>query len=170
MTREDAITNLGEGDGRKLVAVHQHFHGDIEGRALLIFPETKSMELVRASSVAICHSKNLWSSSRKRWRRLATSFSTLAWERSPTTCNTAADLAARSRVWPRSRVLQLAPPPNVADGVLFIYINFSRPGARHHGLHRDAPGFTVVDHAQRMLGRFIERVGESGIVTRPHVS
>ena len=31
-----------------LVAVHQVFEGDITGRALLIFPETKSLELVRA--------------------------------------------------------------------------------------------------------------------------
>src|SRR5678815_1873775 len=31
-----------------LVAVHQVFEGDITGRALLIFPEAKSLELVRA--------------------------------------------------------------------------------------------------------------------------
>jgi chemotaxis protein CheC len=48
VTRDEAIKNLGEGEGTRLVGVHQNFEGDIKGRALLIFPETKSIELVRA--------------------------------------------------------------------------------------------------------------------------
>ena len=48
VSREEAIKNLGERDAKRLVAVHQDFEGDIAGRALLIFPETKSLELVRA--------------------------------------------------------------------------------------------------------------------------
>ena len=48
LTRHEAIGVLvGEESGR-LVAVHQVFEGDINGRVLLIFPETKSLELVRA--------------------------------------------------------------------------------------------------------------------------
>ncbi len=35
-------------DAGELVAVHQAFDGEISGRALLIFPETNSLELVRA--------------------------------------------------------------------------------------------------------------------------
>jgi chemotaxis protein CheC len=48
VTREDAITHLSEREARRLVGVHQDFEGDISGRALVIFPETKSIELVRA--------------------------------------------------------------------------------------------------------------------------
>jgi chemotaxis protein CheC len=48
VTRAQAVANLGTGQTRRLVAVHQTFEGDITGRALLIFPEAKSMELVRA--------------------------------------------------------------------------------------------------------------------------
>lgn len=48
VTRTEAIANLSENANRRLVAVQQDFEGDIKGRALLIFPETKSMELVRA--------------------------------------------------------------------------------------------------------------------------
>lgn len=48
VTREEAIKNLGERESTRLVGVHQNFEGDINGRALLIFPETKSIELVRA--------------------------------------------------------------------------------------------------------------------------
>jgi chemotaxis protein CheC len=48
VTREEAVANLGKRENNRLVAVRQDFEGDITGRALLIFPEAKSMELVRA--------------------------------------------------------------------------------------------------------------------------
>jgi len=48
VTRDEAIRTLGERASTNLVAVHQVFEGDITGRALLIFPEAKSLELVRA--------------------------------------------------------------------------------------------------------------------------
>jgi chemotaxis protein CheC len=48
VSREGAIANLGKTESSRLVGVHQDFEGDIKGRALLIFPEQKSMELVRA--------------------------------------------------------------------------------------------------------------------------
>lgn len=46
--RDEAIHVLGGAEAKDLVAVHQVFEGDIIGRALLIFPEAKSLELVRA--------------------------------------------------------------------------------------------------------------------------
>lgn len=48
MGRPEAIRLLGERKSKKLVAVHQIFEGEITGRALLIFPEERSLELVRA--------------------------------------------------------------------------------------------------------------------------
>jgi chemotaxis protein CheC len=48
LQRHEAIRLLGEREEDKLVAVYQVFEGDIHGRALLIFPEKKSLELVRA--------------------------------------------------------------------------------------------------------------------------
>ena len=48
VSRARAVEILGEREESKLVAVHQAFEGDITGRALLLFPETKSLELVRA--------------------------------------------------------------------------------------------------------------------------
>jgi chemotaxis protein CheC len=47
VTRTEAARIIGERD-LDLVAVHQAFDGDLSGRALLIFPETNSLELVRA--------------------------------------------------------------------------------------------------------------------------
>lgn len=52
--RTRAIEILSKSEPGKLVAVHQMFEGPIYGRALLIFPEVKSLELVRAvTSVAL---------------------------------------------------------------------------------------------------------------------
>lgn len=48
LTRRQAIAALSEHAARRLVAVQQDFEGEITGRALLIFPETKSIELVRS--------------------------------------------------------------------------------------------------------------------------
>ena len=48
LTSERAAQLIGEREAGTLVAVHQSFHGDISGGALLIFPETNSLELVRA--------------------------------------------------------------------------------------------------------------------------
>jgi len=48
VTRDEAIANLRERDAKQLVGIHQDFDGDIRGRALLIFPEARSMELIRA--------------------------------------------------------------------------------------------------------------------------
>ena len=46
--RSHAAQMIGGHETTKLVAVRQDFQGDFAGRALLIFPETKSLDLVRA--------------------------------------------------------------------------------------------------------------------------
>ena len=48
VSRDQAAQIIGDQESDRLVAVHQSFDGDISGRALLIFPETNSLELVRA--------------------------------------------------------------------------------------------------------------------------
>jgi chemotaxis protein CheC len=48
LSREDAARTMSEREANALVGVHQSFEGDLQGRALLIFPEAKSLELVRA--------------------------------------------------------------------------------------------------------------------------
>ena len=47
LPRGEAARMMG-GENDRLVAVRQDFEGDFSGRAMLIFPETKSLELVRA--------------------------------------------------------------------------------------------------------------------------
>jgi chemotaxis protein CheC len=48
LSREDAARTMTEREANALVGVHQSFEGDLQGRALLIFPEANSLELVRA--------------------------------------------------------------------------------------------------------------------------
>jgi chemotaxis protein CheC len=47
-TRADAARAIGQQGSTRLVAVRQTFEGDFHGRAMLIFPEVNSLELVRA--------------------------------------------------------------------------------------------------------------------------
>jgi chemotaxis protein CheC len=48
LSKEAAAQIVGKHENRRLVAVRQDFSGAFSGRALLIFPETNSLELVRA--------------------------------------------------------------------------------------------------------------------------
>lgn len=48
VTQDMAATLIGQRESDRLVAVRQAFEGAFSGRALLIFPEPKSLELVRA--------------------------------------------------------------------------------------------------------------------------
>jgi chemotaxis protein CheC len=48
VSHKTAVALLGEREGDKLVAVRQDFSGAFAGRALLIFPQANSLELVRA--------------------------------------------------------------------------------------------------------------------------
>src|SRR5688572_16403403 len=48
VSRAEASRLINEHKNGRLVAIHQRFSGDLQGRALLIFPEVNSLELVRA--------------------------------------------------------------------------------------------------------------------------
>jgi chemotaxis protein CheC len=48
LPRSQAAGIIGDHQNARLVAVRQDFEGDFSGRAMLIFPETNSLELVRA--------------------------------------------------------------------------------------------------------------------------
>jgi chemotaxis protein CheC len=48
VTREEASKLVEKGNAKKLIAVQQSFEGPFAGKALLIFPEAQSLELVRS--------------------------------------------------------------------------------------------------------------------------
>jgi chemotaxis protein CheC len=126
MSRDIAIRTLSEKEVSHLVGVHQVFEGDITGRALLIFPDTKSLELVRAviggelsleeiielEQEALAETGNVILNS-----CLATIANSLE---SSLKISLPEVLRGES-----SRLFMLEPPPAAGTTVMFIYINFS---------------------------------------------
>jgi chemotaxis protein CheC len=124
--REEAIQALGEREAKNLVAVHQIFEGEITGRALLIFPEAKSLELVRAvigGDLPIEEMLELEQEALAETGNIILN-GCLA---------TMANLLERSLKISLPEILHgagteffnLDPPPEAGETVLFIYINFA---------------------------------------------
>jgi chemotaxis protein CheC len=138
VTRQEAIAALGERDSRPLVAVHQDFDGDLRGRALLIFPEAKSMELVRA---IVGNELSLEDIMELEQEALAETGNILLNACLATMANT---LQRTLRIsLPEvihghgTEFFDLTQGPSLGDSVIFIYINFSLR-------HRDIQGYIAM--------------------------
>lgn len=157
--REQAIADLGPHGVNRLVAVHQHFEGDIRGRALLIFPEAQSMELVRA---VVGDELSLEDIMELEQEAMAETGNVLL-----NTClGTIANNLRRSlRIsLPEviqgngSQLLSLSPEPCADDIVLFIYIDFSVRNRNIQGylaMLLDLPSLVAL---KSLLAEYIARV------------
>jgi len=126
VARERAVEILCEREARKLVAVHQTFDGDITGRALLIFPETKSLEIVRAVAGSDLSLEDVIDLEQEALAETGNIIlnGCLA---------TIANMLDRSLKMSLPEVLRgeaehffnLPPPPDAGDLVMFVYINFA---------------------------------------------
>ena len=156
VTRAEAIANLGENESRRLVAVQQYFEGDIKGRALLIFPEAKSMELVRA---VVGGDLSLEDITELEQEALAETGNILLNGCLATIAN---NLERSLRIslpeviyGQGSEFFNAA--PQIGDRVLFIYINFAM---RHRDIRGyiamllDIPSLIIL---KELLGDFIDR-------------
>jgi chemotaxis protein CheC len=138
--------------------VHQVFDGDIHGRALLIFPETRSLELVRAVTSGNLPLEDI----------LELEHEALA-ETGNIILNgclsTIANLLQRTLMISLPEILRgdsaslfsLPPPPEAGDFVLFVYINFSvreRDIQGYIALLMDLPSLEAL---KTLLGEFIQR-------------
>lgn len=169
ITREQAIANIGEQDAKRLVAVHQDFEGDIRGRAMLIFPEAKSMELVRA---VVGGDLSLEDIMELEQEALAETGNVLL-----NGClGTIANALQRSLKISLPEVIHgegaeffgLTPRSYVGDSVLFIYINFAvrqRDIKGYIAMLLDLPSLAAL---KGLLAAFIERTLGSTI-TPVHV-
>jgi chemotaxis protein CheC len=158
VTRTSAIAILAEREMNNLVAVHQVFEGDITGRALLIFPETKSLELVRAITGGDLPLEDIIELEQEA---LAETGNVLL-----NSClATIANMLQRSLKMSLPEVLRgnaatffsLAPPPEAGDVVMFLYINFAvreRDISGYIAMIMDMPSLTALTH---LLDEFIER-------------
>ena len=158
VSRAQAIAILAEREINNLVAVHQVFEGDITGRALLIFPETKSLELVRAITGGDLPLEDIIELEQEALAETGNILlnSCLA---------TIANMLRRSLKMSLPEVLRgnaaaffsLAPPPEAGDVVMFLYINFAireRDISGYIAMTMDLPSLTALT---RLLDEFIER-------------
>jgi len=158
VTRRRAIDILAERESDNLVAVHQVFEGDIGGRALLIFPETKSLELVRAITGGDLPLEDIIELEQEA---LAETGNVLL-----NSClATIANMLHRSLKMSLPEVLRgnastffsLEPPPEAGDVVMFLYITFAvreRDISGYIAMIMDMPSLTALTH---LLDEFIER-------------
>lgn len=158
VTRNRAIQVIAERASSNLVAVHQVFEGDIVGRALLIFPETKSLELVRAITGGDLPLEDIIELEQEALAETGNILlnSCLA---------TIANMLNRSLKMSLPEVLRgdastffsLAPPPDAGDVVMLLYITFAvreRDISGHIAMIMDMPSLTALTH---LLDEFIER-------------
>ncbi|GLH76673.1 hypothetical protein SSBR45G_15810 [Bradyrhizobium sp. SSBR45G] len=161
-TRARAIAILSEREISNLVAVHQVFEGDIAGRALLIFPETKSLELVRAITGGDLPLEDIIELEQEALAETGNILlnSCLA---------TIANMLHRSLKMSLPEVLRgdastffsLDPTPQAGDVVMFLYIDFAvreRDISGYIAMIMDLPSLAALVH---LLDEFIER--ETGI-------
>jgi chemotaxis protein CheC len=157
VTHEAAAEMIGGGEQGKLVGVEQDYAGDISGRALLVFPEVNSLELVRAVAGAAVP---------------PTEIPSIAPEALLETGNVVLQACLGSLGNMLQRNLDISTPSLVqgsarqllervsTEGVVFIYVNFVLRGRRVRGyiaLLMDLVAFTAL---KRLVGEFIRRETE----------
>lgn len=161
VNREEAIVVLRKEEPSTLVAVHQVFEGDITGRALLIFPETKSLELVRAVTSSDLPLEDIIDLEQEALAEtgniiLNSCLATIANQLQRTLRISLPEiLRGDSR-----SLFSLEPPPVAGDVVLFVYINFfikDRDLQGYIAMLMDMPSLTalkvlLIDYIGRIRG------------------
>jgi chemotaxis protein CheC len=156
--REEAIRTLGENEVVSLVGVHQVFEGDITGRALLIFPDTKSLELVRAVTGGDLSLEEIIELEQEALAEIGNIIlnGCLASMANMLRRNLKMSLPEVLRGEP-SIFFNLEPPPEAGELVMFLYINFavrSRDIRGYIAVLMDLPSLTAL---KVLLADFIER-------------
>jgi chemotaxis protein CheC len=159
VSRTRAVELLGKREAGQLVAVHQVFEGDMTGRVLLIFPETKSLELVRAVTGGELPLEDIIELEQEALAETGNIIlnSCLA---------TIANMLKRSLKMSLPEVLhgagpeffELAPPPEAGEVVMFLYIHFAMRKRDIHGyiaMLMDMPSLVAL---KGLLAEFIERM------------
>jgi chemotaxis protein CheC len=168
LRRARAIELLARNESAQLVAVHQIFEGDITGRALLIFPEAKSLELVRAVTNGDLPLEDIIELEQEALAETGNIIlnGCLA---------TLANMLQRTFKISLPEILRgngnllfnLPPPPNAGDVVLFVYINFavrSRDIQGYIAMLMDMPSLEAL---KVLLDDYIRRMEGGENVSRP---
>jgi chemotaxis protein CheC len=158
VSRDAAIATLAETGADNLVGIHQVFEGDITGRALLIFPDTKSLELVRAVTGGELPLEEIIELEHEALAEIGNVIlnGCLATMANLLQRNLKMSLPEILRGEPRI-FFTLKPPPEAGEVVMFLYINFAirqRDIRGYIAMLMDMPSITVL---QGLLDEFIER-------------
>jgi chemotaxis protein CheC len=159
MGRTEAIEILNTSEASKLIAVHQVFHGDVSGRALVIFPEAKSLELVRAVTSAELSLEDIIELEHEALAEtgniiLNSCLATIANQLERTLTISLPDIIRGDGYL----LFNLPPPPPAGDVVMFVYINFAvhqRDIQGYIAMLMDVSSLTAL---KGLLARYIERV------------
>ena len=159
MGRQRAIDLLGKNEPGELVAVHQVFEGDISGRVLLIFPETRSLELVRAVTSGDLPLEDIIELEQEALAEtgnivLNGCLATIANMLQRTLRISLPEILRGDS----AELFKLPPPPEGGDVVLFVYINFSVHERNLQGyiaMLMDMPSLVAL---KVLLREFIDRV------------
>ena len=153
----EAAKMIGEGSRERLVGVEQDYSGDISGRALLVFPEVNSLELVRAVAGAAVDPADI---------------PAMAPEALLETGNVVLQACLGSLANMLQRHLDISTPSLVegaasdllgriaSERVVFVYVNFVLSGRQVRGyiaLLMDLAAFTAL---KRLVGDFVRRETE----------
>jgi len=159
VTREAAATLIGERESDELVAVRQDFNGAFSGRAMLIFPQTNSMALVRAvtgegfsddeaqalEQEALAETGNVVLNG-----CLATMANML---RRPLSMSLPQVVRGDGKTF-----FELGHPSADAGVVLFLYINFTISGRDIRGYIAMLMDLPSIEALKQLIGEFISRV------------
>ena len=157
--RDLAIAALGENEVSHLVGIHQVFSGDITGRAMLIFPDTKSLELVRAVTGGELPLEEIIELEQEALAEIGNIIlnGCLA---------SIANMLQRSLKMSLPEVLrgepslffELAPPPEAGEVVMFLYINFAVRQRDIRGYIAMLMDMPSLEELKVLLAEFIERM------------
>lgn len=158
ISRTESISILTGGEGGRLIAVHQVFEGDINGRVLLIFPETKSLELVRAVTGGELPLEDIIELEQEALAEtgniiLNGCLATIANQLQRTLKMSLPEILRGDG----PEFFELAPPPEAGDVVMFLYINFAMKKRDIQGyivMLMDMPSLTAL---KGLLAEFIQR-------------
>jgi chemotaxis protein CheC len=158
VSRTEAVRLLREHETDKLVAVHQVFEGPIAGRALLIFPDSKSLELVRAITKDELALEDIIELEHEALAETGNIIlnGCLATIANMLQCSLRMSLPEILR-GEGTEFFALAPDPQPGDVVMFLYINFAvreRDIRGYIALLMDLPSLTAL---RGLLRKFIER-------------
>lgn len=159
VTRQAAATLIRERESGSLVAVRQDFEGAFAGRALLIFPQTNSLALVRAVTGDELEGDDLSEIEDEALAEtgnvvlngcLATMANML---RRPLTMSLPEVVRGDGQL-----LFELADTPSSVGVVLFLYINFSVSGRDIRGYIAMLMDLPSLEALKVLIAEFLERI------------